>query len=89
LTSYGFLISGRLVKGTGTLKRLTLRLSGNDPAIVLDGVDPKEVAPKIDAGAMFNAGHACIVIKRRFVHDSIDDAVRDELGKLAPGMVVR
>jgi hypothetical protein len=26
------------------------------------------------------------VIKRLSVHDSIDEAVRDELGKLAPGM---
>src|SRR5262249_13760636 len=39
----------------GTLKRLTLELGGNDAAIVLDDADPKEVAPQIFAGAMFNA----------------------------------
>jgi acyl-CoA reductase-like NAD-dependent aldehyde dehydrogenase len=72
----------------GTLKRLTLELGGNDAAIVLDDVDPKEVAPKLYAGAMFNAGQACIAIKRLYVHDSIYDAVCDELGKLARETVV-
>jgi acyl-CoA reductase-like NAD-dependent aldehyde dehydrogenase len=72
----------------GTLKRLTLELGGNDAAIVLEDVDPKEVAPKIYAGAMFNAGQACIAIKRLYVHDSIYDAVCDELGRLAQETVV-
>jgi acyl-CoA reductase-like NAD-dependent aldehyde dehydrogenase len=72
----------------GTLKRLTLELGGNDAAIVLEDVNPKEVAPKIYAGAMFNAGQACIAIKRLYVHDSIYDAVCDELGKLARETVV-
>jgi acyl-CoA reductase-like NAD-dependent aldehyde dehydrogenase len=72
----------------GTLKRLTLELGGNDAAIVLDDVDPKEVAPKIYAGAMVNVGQACIAIKRLYVHNSIYDAVCDELGKLARETVV-
>ncbi|MDB5306740.1 MAG: aldehyde dehydrogenase [Gemmataceae bacterium] len=72
----------------GTLKRLTLELGGNDAAIVLADVDPKEAAPKIYAGAMFNAGQACIAIKRLYVHDSIYDAVCDELGRLARETVV-
>jgi acyl-CoA reductase-like NAD-dependent aldehyde dehydrogenase len=72
----------------GTLKRLTLELGGNDAAIVLEDVDPKEVAPKVYAGAMFNAGQACIAIKRLYVHDSIYGAVCDELGRLARETVV-
>jgi acyl-CoA reductase-like NAD-dependent aldehyde dehydrogenase len=40
----------------GTLKRLTLELGGNDVAIVLGDIDPKEVTPKIYAAAMANAG---------------------------------
>jgi acyl-CoA reductase-like NAD-dependent aldehyde dehydrogenase len=72
----------------GTLKRLTLELGGNDAAIVLDDVDPKQVAPKIFGAAMFNAGQACIAIKRLYVHDSIYDAVCDELRKLALETVV-
>ena len=36
-----------MASAAGTLKRLTLELGGNDAAIVLDDVDPIEVAPKI------------------------------------------
>ena len=67
----------------GTLKRLTLELGGNDAAIVLDDVDPKEIAPKIFNGAMFNTGQVCLAIKRVYVHDSIYDALCTELAKLA------
>ena len=46
---------------------MTLELGGNDAAIVLDDVDPKEVAPKIFMGAMLNAGQVCLAIKRVYV----------------------
>jgi acyl-CoA reductase-like NAD-dependent aldehyde dehydrogenase len=72
----------------GTLKRLTLELGGNDVAILLKDVQPKEVAPKIYADAMYNAGQACVAIKRLYVHDSIYDAICEELGKLARQTVV-
>src|SRR5260370_34624415 len=72
-----------MASAAGTLKRLTLELGGNDAAIVLEDVDPKEVAPKIYAAAMFNAGQGCICIKRLYVHASIYGAVFDELGMLA------
>jgi acyl-CoA reductase-like NAD-dependent aldehyde dehydrogenase len=71
-----------------TLKRLTLELGGNDAAIVLEDADPKKVAPGLYAGAMFNAGQGCVVIKRLYVHDSIYDTVCDELGRLARETVV-
>ena len=77
-----------MASAAGTLKRLTLELGGNDAAIVLEDADPKEVAPGIYAGAMFNAGQACVAIKRLYVHDSIYDAVCDELGRLARETVV-
>jgi acyl-CoA reductase-like NAD-dependent aldehyde dehydrogenase len=77
-----------MASAAGTLKRLTLELGGNDAAIVLRDIDPKDVAPKIYAAAMFNAGQACIAIKRLYVHDSLYDAVCDELGRLARATVV-
>ena len=77
-----------MASAAGTLKRLTLELGGNDAAIVLEDADPKEVAPKIYAAAMFNAGQGCIAIKRVYVHDSLYDAVCDELGRLARETVV-
>src|SRR5262245_14385499 len=72
----------------GTLKRLTLELGGNDAAVVLDDTDPKAVAPKIFAAAMAIAGQACVAVKRLYVHDSLYDAVCDELGRLAQETVV-
>ena len=77
-----------MASAAGTLKRLTLELGGNDAAIVLDDADPKEVAPKIFATAMLNAGQVCVAIKRLYVHDSLYDAFCAELGKLARQTVV-
>ncbi|HEY4258712.1 MAG TPA: aldehyde dehydrogenase family protein [Schlesneria sp.] len=77
-----------MASAAGTLKRITLELGGNDAAIVLGDIDPKEVVPKIFFAAMVNAGQACIAIKRLYVHESIYDVVCDELGRLARGTVV-
>jgi acyl-CoA reductase-like NAD-dependent aldehyde dehydrogenase len=77
-----------MASAAGTLKRLTLELGGNDAAIVLEDADPKEVAPKIYAAATIISGQACIAIKRLYVHDSLYDAVCDELGRLARATVV-
>ena len=77
-----------MASAAGTLKRLTLELGGNDAAIVLRDVDPKDVAPKLYSAAMFNAGQTCVAIKRLYVHDSIHDAVCDELGRLTRETVV-
>lgn len=71
-----------------TLKRLTLELGGNDPAIVLDDADPVAIAPKIFDGAMVNSGQVCFAIKRVYVHDSQYDALCSELAKLADESVV-
>ena len=71
-----------------TLKRLTLELGGNDAAIVLDDVDPKDVAPKLFAAATMNSGQVCLAIKRLYVHDSIYDEMCEELGKLAETTIV-
>jgi acyl-CoA reductase-like NAD-dependent aldehyde dehydrogenase len=77
-----------MISAAATLKRLTLELGGNDAAIVLDDVDPKEIAPKLFFAAMVNSGQVCLAAKRIFVHESIYDAVCDELAKLAAGAVV-
>jgi acyl-CoA reductase-like NAD-dependent aldehyde dehydrogenase len=71
-----------------SLKRLTLELGGNDAAVVLDDVDPKEVAPKLFAGATINSGQVCLAIKRLYVHESMYDVICDELAKLAREAIV-
>lgn len=71
-----------------SLKRVTLELGGNDAAIVLDDVDPKDIAAKLFAGAMINTGQVCLAIKRIYVHESQYDAICTELAKLAEAAVV-
>jgi acyl-CoA reductase-like NAD-dependent aldehyde dehydrogenase len=53
------------------LKRVTLELGGNDPAILLDDVDPATVADKIFAGAFANNGQVCSAIKRVYVPEAL------------------
>ncbi|KAG8705919.1 hypothetical protein FRC09_002695, partial [Ceratobasidium sp. 395] len=65
------------------LKRVTLELGGNDPAILLPDVDPKAVAPQIFWGAFLNSGQACIAAKRVYVHEKIYDEFRDALVEFA------
>jgi len=68
------------------LKRLTLELGGNDPAIVLPDVDAKRVAPELFWGAFQNNAQFCNSIKRLYIHEDVYDAVRDELVSFAKTM---
>ena len=72
----------------GLLKRITLELGGNDAGVVLDDVDPKEVAPQLFASAFQNSGQVCIAMKRLYVHDSIYEDVVEELSTLANEAVI-
>ena len=63
----------------GTLKRLTLELGGNDPAIVLPDVDPKTVAPQLFWAAFQNNAQFCNATKRLYIHEKAYDAVLREL----------
>jgi acyl-CoA reductase-like NAD-dependent aldehyde dehydrogenase len=65
------------------LKRVTLELGGNDPAIVLGDVDPRQVAEKLFWGAFANSGQICVAIKRLYVEEQIYPAVVRELGEIA------
>lgn len=77
-----------MAAAAGGIKRLTLELGGNDPAIVLDDVDPEGIAPGLFASAFLNAGQVCIAIKRLYVHDSVYDRVCAALAKLADLAIV-
>lgn len=70
----------------GNMKRLTLELGGNDAGIVLDDADPKAVAEGLFWGAFINTGQTCAALKRLYVHDSIYDAVVNELAAFAEKM---
>jgi len=71
-----------------TLKRITLELGGNDAGIVLDDVNPKEMAPALFESAFQNNGQVCIAMKRLYVHESIYDEMCSELATLANEAIV-
>ncbi|WP_018680589.1 aldehyde dehydrogenase family protein [Actinokineospora enzanensis] len=49
------------------LRSATLELGGNDPAIVLDDVDPAAIADTMFWEAFANNGQACMAVKRLYV----------------------
>jgi acyl-CoA reductase-like NAD-dependent aldehyde dehydrogenase len=63
----------------GTLKRVTLELGGNDPAIVLPDVDAQAIAPQLFWAAFQNNAQFCNATKRLYVHEDAYDAVLQAL----------
>jgi acyl-CoA reductase-like NAD-dependent aldehyde dehydrogenase len=77
-----------MASAAGSLKRITLELGGNDPAIVLDDADIAKVAPEIFNAAMLNAGQVCLAAKRIYVPRAKRGALLDALGELARAAIV-
>jgi acyl-CoA reductase-like NAD-dependent aldehyde dehydrogenase len=65
------------------LKRVTLELGGNDPAILLDDVDPEAVADRVFWAAFANNGQVCSAIKRVYVPEALYGPVVDALAERA------
>jgi acyl-CoA reductase-like NAD-dependent aldehyde dehydrogenase len=86
----GSTLTGKKVMAAAAagLTRVTLELGGNDPAIVLDDVDPKNAAAGVFQSSFANSGQVCVAIKRAYVHESIYDAFVDELTSLANSAIV-
>jgi len=70
------------------LKRVTLELGGNDPAIVLDDVDPGAVLDGLFWGAFTNSGQVCTAIKRLYVHEAVYAPIVDGLVERANSVKV-
>ncbi len=77
-----------MASAAGTLKRITLELGGNDPAIVLEDVDVNAIAPKLFFAASVNSGQVCMAIKRIYAHDRIYEALCEALTAEARKAVV-
>ena len=58
------------------LKRVTLELGGNDPAIVLDDVNPEQILDGLFWGAFQNSGQVCTAIKRLYIHERVYEPIR-------------
>lgn len=77
-----------MASAAATMKRVTLEMGGNDPAIILPDVDVRKTAEKIYGGAFMNAGQVCLAVKRAYVHDAIYDEFCDALAEIANAAVV-
>ncbi|WP_220126162.1 aldehyde dehydrogenase family protein [Pseudarthrobacter sp. B4EP4b] len=65
------------------LKRLTLELGGNDPAIILPDVDVSEIAPRLFWNAFTNNGQLCFAVKRVYAHEKIRNELVEALANIA------
>jgi acyl-CoA reductase-like NAD-dependent aldehyde dehydrogenase len=70
------------------LKRVTLELGGNDPAIILPDVDVSEIAQRLFFSAFMNNGQVCLAVKRVYAHASIHDELVDALAAIARAVKV-
>ncbi len=71
-------VGTQLSRASG-IKKIHLELGGKASAIVLDDVDPKEVAEKVLAGSLKNAGQRCDAISRVLVQSKIAPRLIKEL----------
>lgn len=71
----GSTATGRKImeSASGNLKRITLELGGNDPAIVMPDVDVDAVAKELFWAAFQNSAQFCVAAKRLYVHKDIYD----------------
>jgi len=72
-----------MASASGTLKRVTLELGGNDPAIVLEDANIDEITPNIFRGAFLNAGQICMAVKRVYAPEKLYEPLVEGLTKLA------
>ena len=70
------------------LKRMTLELGGNDPAIVLDDADVEKVAQGIFWSSFANSGQICSAIKRVYAPESLYEPLVQALAQQAAGVKV-
>lgn len=66
-----------------TLKRVTLELGGNDPAIVMPDADVESIAEPLFWSAFRNSGQVCIATKRLYIHKDVYRPLADALIRYA------
>lgn len=70
------------------LKRITLELGGNDPAIVLEDADVEALAPRLFWAAFTNNAQFCLASKRMYVHEKVYDRTAKALVDYARTVMV-
>jgi acyl-CoA reductase-like NAD-dependent aldehyde dehydrogenase len=85
ITFTGSTFTGKRVleSAAPTLKRVTLELGGNDPAVVLSDAEPEKIAQALFDSMFLLGGQGCICIKRLYVHEDIYSRVIEALVAIA------
>jgi acyl-CoA reductase-like NAD-dependent aldehyde dehydrogenase len=87
----GGVASGRRVleAAASTIKKVSLELGGNDPAVVLESASvDDELLRELVAGTFSSSGQICYNVKRVYVHRSRYDELVDGLAEMLRGLVV-
>jgi len=71
-----------------TVKRVSLELGGNDPAVVLDDVDLDFVVPELVSGVFALSGQICYDVKRVYVQRGLFDRFVDRFTQATDAFVV-
>ncbi|WNW09886.1 aldehyde dehydrogenase family protein [Pseudomonas sp. DTU_2021_1001937_2_SI_NGA_ILE_001] len=81
---------GRLIAqaATGNMKKVSLELGGKSPNIILPDADIARAAKGAADGIFYNQGQVCTAASRLYVHESVLDAVLDELQRHARAHVL-
>lgn len=74
-----------LAAAAGGVKRVSLELGGNDPAVVLDDADPGTIAPALARGIFTRAGQICFAVKRVYAPRSRYGDVVEALTEVVDG----
>jgi acyl-CoA reductase-like NAD-dependent aldehyde dehydrogenase len=90
ITFTGSIGTGKAVAlaAASDLKRVTLELGGNDPAILLDDVDVAAIAGPLFWRAFANNGQICAAVKRVYVPERLYDDVVEAMAAVARSVVV-
>ena len=77
----GSTATGRKImqSAAANLKRITLELGGNDPAIVMPDVDVPETAKQLFWAAFQNSAQFCVAAKRMYIHEDIYEELAEAL----------
>lgn len=84
-TDVGISVATQALQG---VKRVTLELGGNDPAIVLSDADIRTTARGIVASAFRNAGQVCMAVKRVYVPQALASELTEAISAEAAAHVL-
>ena len=86
----GSTATGRKImeSSSANLKRITLELGGNDPAIVMPDVDVEAVAKELFWASFQNSAQFCVAAKRVYIHKDIYDHMSKALTEYASSIKI-